>query len=256
MIFKLMRYDFNTMFAKIIPLYITLIFSVIIAIILNQLPHNLFTYIADYIIEFLIIISFLITILFSLNIGVYRYYTNVLREQGYLTNTLPVKKGDIIISIIICSALIMLITLSLILILFYLTSLYNSSLLNINFFNFDFTIASQILILQTAIFFIVLTIANNLFFIFSLTVGHSFNTRKVINSLFVGVVLYIITLAFFLGILILLPGSYTVDGHFLQTQSLNLINALLILFNGIIFLYDIALFLLTSFFLRKRLNLS
>lgn len=256
MIFKLMKYDFKSMFAKVIPFYIILIFSVIMAIILNQLPHNLFTYIADYIIDILVIISFFITFIFSLNIGVYRYYTNVLRDQGYLTNVLPVKKGDIIVSIVLCSALIMLISAFIILILFYFLSISNNNILHIDYINLDFSVAGQIFILEIILFIIFITIANNLFFISSLTVGYSFNKNKVLNSLFFGIILYIITLSIFFIILILLPGNYTIDDSIINRESLALVNALYTLFNGIIFLYDIVLFLITSYFLRKKLNLS
>ena len=99
MLNKLLKYDLKNIFKIMVPIYI-------VAILISTLARGAY-YLSDKITLFQISYAFIFAIYivatFSLPfatwiIGCIRFYKNIVKDEGYLMNTLPVKKSSLILS--------------------------------------------------------------------------------------------------------------------------------------------------------------
>lgn len=104
MLNKLLKYDFKSMFKSMIPMYIILI----LAALLNRCAHFASEKISLLDVPAGMITGLYIILLFgvpfaSFIIGIVKYYNNLVKDEGYLMHTLPVKKSSLILSKLISS---------------------------------------------------------------------------------------------------------------------------------------------------------
>lgn len=112
MLGKVLKYDLKRLGQSLIPLYIiTLILSIIVlgGSYLTDI-NQLFT------IAYGTVLFFFIILLVAIGIGTFfisiqKFYQNLLKDEGYLTNTLPVTKNTLILSKILSSCIFMAISL-------------------------------------------------------------------------------------------------------------------------------------------------
>lgn len=114
MLKKLIKYDLKYLFNKLYPLYIGIFILFIFTNFIRYLDEvmmivetgeNFVTYtshpIINYIyiiIEFVLLLGILFVIFNTLVVIVGRFNTNIYKNEGYLTNTLPINKKDLILS--------------------------------------------------------------------------------------------------------------------------------------------------------------
>lgn len=261
MLSKLLKYDIKSMLVKCLPLYLILLLGAVSFIFVLQLPQTHGISIFANIFEIFLIIIFISTFLVSAFIGVYRFYTNTFGYQGYLTNTLPVKKSTILLSNIISSCIIMLITLlvSSILIYYVLSTAYSikNELELLNSIR-SFTINVQVLFLQSIIFATLFTSVNLLCFFTGLTLGHAKNDHKLLYSFVYTTIIYIITLIGLTLLALFFSQTQLFDISDISTKDINvlIINYLLGFINLTILIYSIILFIITNYNLNNKLNLQ
>ena len=109
MLGKVLKYDLKRLGQSLTPLYIfTLILSVVVlgGSYLTDI-NQLFT------IAYGTVFIFFIVLLMAVGIGTFflsiqKFYQNLLKDEGYLTNTLPVTKNTLILSKILSSCIFIL----------------------------------------------------------------------------------------------------------------------------------------------------
>lgn len=99
MLNKLLKYDLKNIFKIMVPIYI-------VAILMSTLARGAY-YLSDKITLFQISYAFIFAIYIVATfylpfatwiIGCIRFYKNIVKDEGYLMNTLPVKKSSLILT--------------------------------------------------------------------------------------------------------------------------------------------------------------
>lgn len=108
MLRKLVKYDFKSLFKTLIPIYLIGILVAVFTRVANiaaskvsllQVPAGLITSLCVIIIIGIPIATFIISVI--------RYYNSMIKDEGYLTHTLPVKKSSLVLSQLITSVTVM-----------------------------------------------------------------------------------------------------------------------------------------------------
>lgn len=195
MLGKLIKYDFKSISKTLVPIFIvTLILSVLTRIFgmladeisVFQYPAGLVTALCVALILGLPFITFII--------GIMRYYNNLVKDEGYLTHTLPVKKQSLVLSKMITSSIGVLVSL-----LISIGSVFIA--FNIDFKIFDAFVEAyndimeydKWLLLLIFIALIVGYLSNLLLVYSSISLGQTRNGNKALYSIIFGIVIYNIT---------------------------------------------------------------
>lgn len=111
MLFKLVKYDLKAMSKELsIIAIITVVASFLSAIIVNININNTFFEIFKALVTLTAAFGILALSVMTFFVTIKRFYVNVLKDQGYLSNTLPVSKTDIVLSKLISSGIISLVS--------------------------------------------------------------------------------------------------------------------------------------------------
>ncbi len=202
MLSKLMKYDLKSMGKRLIPYYIVLILLALLERGISLITNNLIAVSSDKLailsmisvpIKIMFFLSAIIILVFTLFISAERFYYNIYKDEGYLTNTLPVTKKAIINSKLLSS------------IITFLTSvIVLISALFIGIPNFIQIVESVMgvfsevcgsKLLGTLIFggLIFLSYINYLVTVYlAIALGHKRNNNKIIASVVYGIIIYII----------------------------------------------------------------
>ncbi|MDO5382481.1 MAG: hypothetical protein Q4F06_07190 [Eubacteriales bacterium] len=111
---KLLKYDFKALFKAHIGMYIFVLITGLTVMFSNILekinPGNIFSMFFGELLMGLFVLSAVAIVVISFVVCILRYRKNVLKDEGYLTHTLPVMSWQIHVSKILMSALYMYIT--------------------------------------------------------------------------------------------------------------------------------------------------
>lgn len=124
MLGKIIKYDFISMKKDLLPIYIVEICFAILYRVFFEIGKNIEVIkIVSTMILFLFVITMIASFIYTFFVAIKRYYNNMLKDEGYLTHTLPVKKWKLLLSKIIVSAIflciVIAITIFVLLIAFY-----------------------------------------------------------------------------------------------------------------------------------------
>ena len=106
MLKKLLKYDFKFLFKTTFPLFTLAPILALFCRIATKIGDKLS--LLNIPIKFIMVLSVLFMVFLpfvTFIIGVYKYYNSMVKDEGYLLHTLPVKKGDIIFSKIFTSTI-------------------------------------------------------------------------------------------------------------------------------------------------------
>lgn len=108
MLTKLLKYDFKSLFKSLIPLYLVAFLLALLTRVFDFASDNisLLEYPAG-LVKGLCIIMIIGIPIATFIFSVVRYYNNMVKDEGYLTHTLPVKKNDLVLSKLISSTFAM-----------------------------------------------------------------------------------------------------------------------------------------------------
>lgn len=268
MLGKLIKYEFKATSRILLPLYGALIvFAFINKLFMGDFFNNNDTFLGNLprTIGMLVYISTMVaTFVVTLFIIIQRYRTNLLSDEGYLMNTLPVKPSNNILSKLIV-ALVWTIVSGVIAVISIIILAYEKGLLldiisSIpEFFNYIRYLAGNegILTVIIMILFIFTWIIYSILIIYAaLSIGSLFQKRKVLAS-FGGFILLIITTNIVLSIV----SSQSMMKFESNLNNINKLtfktmNTVMIITSITMIVFSIGYFLISNYILSKKLNLE
>jgi hypothetical protein len=267
MLGKLMKYEIKATGRTLIPLYIALLaFAIINKIFIGTgLSHKLegfgsipfilsifgygCTMAAVFIVTFFVIIQ--------------RFYKNLLGDEGYLMNTLPVTTIINITSKISIATFWNIIS-GFIAVLSIIIMAFNADAFGRFFHEFfqafsdsyaQFGIQVYIVIMEAIVAILVQLIKSIAMIYASISIGHLFSKHRILSSFGAFIVLNLITTAISsaLGIAFSYSNLTTIFDNITSSLKIHLFLGFLILFNLVFFIFY---FIITNYILKNKLNLE
>ena len=263
MLGKLIKYDLNYIARKMFPfLLFALISSVVLTIanvIQRQFQINAVLPSLMILFGFTTIISLVGLTIVSVIMPAYRFYTNVLKDEGYLTNTLPISKTNLVLSKLLAGMITVAITYIIISIITFLLFRVNIDGYTLNhvityqiYGNFSFT---KIMVLIFLVFVTQMT-SFIAFIIAALSVGHSYDNNKLVKSVLFGIIFYVamqILAGIVVAIIIWAP-NHGYDSMMFDGQGAISLILYLSMFVNLIFIS--VFFFISKKFIGNKLNLE
>lgn len=266
MLGKVLKYDLKRLGQSLTPLYIfTLILSVVVlgGSYLTDI-NQLFT------IAYGTVFMFFIVLLMAVGIGTFflsiqKFYQNLLKDEGYLTNTLPVTKNTLILSKILSSCIFMVVSLIVIALALCIAfakfqiwtvvpKLYEFGLIR-QMMGMEEPFATLLLVLMIIISYVV----QLLFFYFAIALGQRHNTNRLVYSFVYGLVLYsiqqVISLIF-LGIFIFINPDVVAMLNNQVSPSVSILGVIYIGSMIISIVIGLIYYFGTVYLFQKKLNLE
>lgn len=205
MLKKLLKYDLEWCFKPLLVFYILAIFFSIIVRIVESFEQSLIVLIIDKICCG-VVIAMIINILINCFMRNWaRFVRNIYKDESYLTHTLPVSKNKIYLSKIL-TAIITLLTSFIVIIVCLAIAALNKDTWNIlkesleqSAIYFDSSVFSLIFVMIITIFFEILFMM--MIGILGIIIGHRSNNLKIVKSIVIGFVIYMILSSMSLGAL-------------------------------------------------------
>jgi len=220
MLKKLLKYDMKALTKSLVPAYLILVVLALLTKATTELSLS-FAFLKS--ITPFIIIAFVLGMIgigfYTFIVIVLRFYKNIVKEEGYLTNTLPVKKNTIVLSKLISANIFYLFTI-LVMALAFVIAAYDPDIIKLITEGYkelvtalDFTVTEVNFYI---IFMIILTNVNNIVMVFlAIALGQTRNDKKVMYSVIYWIVIYMI-LQMIAGILVF---SLTFFNEALRTMT-------------------------------------
>lgn len=195
MLTKLLKYDFKTLFKSLTPIYLIAILIAFLTRIFNigadkisllEYPAGIISGLCILLIIGIPFVAFILSII--------KYYNNMVKDEGYLTNTLPVKKSSLVMSKLISSTIAM--GASIIVSIAVLFLAFN---IGDQFFKILGDLINEInkydkwIILLVFISIVIGHISNMLLIYASISLGQMHNGNKALYSVIYGIVIYNVT---------------------------------------------------------------
>lgn len=197
MLGKLLKYDIKAEFKSILPIYlVALVMPIAIRLMGFLVEHfpALNTFLG--LLLFMYVLVIIGVFAWTLVVAVKHFYNHILKDEGYLTNTLPVKRSHIILSKEIVS-LITFVVSTFVVILSLILAINDSG------FNVFIDIISEILsiqyginvmqlILWSIVTMLITYVSQVQIFYLAMLLGQTRNTNKVLFSFVFGIIIYIV----------------------------------------------------------------
>lgn len=196
MLKKLLKYDIKGTSKNLIPFYgIVLLLSVLVRLSGIIKEHFPITGFINAMMLLFFIIAVIAIVFYTFFVAIRRFYQTVLKDEGYLTNTLPVKRSNIILSQIL-TALIFIITSIIVM----ASSLFIAFYSKENFkYLIDFTADLSLMGTKpwvaysyAGIMLLLSYITYIIVFILALILGHQKSKNKIAYSFMYGIIIYCI----------------------------------------------------------------
>lgn len=253
MLLKIFKYDLKNVLTRMLVPIVFFIVSALLLLISTSFD-NLRSFITG-ILTFIFVVSLLLVFIASVETSVRNYYRTIFKDQGYLTNTLPVRKSSLILSKYIAYAILLLISS----ICFYIAL---QTLTNVYPLIFDGT---RRLIFSTDNIKIILAIFSQYFLLIpaiflAIALGHLQNKDRILTSGLFCFIFYITYQALMVILVISTIGISSLNTT--STTNINSVDALpevMTFVNIFIFLNAIIvviLFFINKYILEKKLNLE
>lgn len=196
MLAKLLKYDIKAEFKSLLPIYLVTLIMPVALRIMDFLASKFSVLNTFYgMLIFMYIMVIIGVFVWTLVVAVKHFYNNILKDEGYLTNTLPVKRSHMILSKEIVSLLTFVVSTIVVFISLFI-GLYHggvkelfdfiSELLSINY---DLDVISMILWIVVTM--LVSYISQVQIFYLAMLLGQTRNTNKVLFSFVFGIIIYI-----------------------------------------------------------------
>lgn len=271
MLKKILYYDFKNLGTQLLPIYgITLLLALV---------NTLFSLVSDgvavldivkgfitagYII--MLVVTPIATFIFSIKY----FYTHLLKDEGYLTNTLPVKKEHLLLSQVIISTSYTIISVIVLLIGIWLGFLNHFNFIDIivDFLNSEVFNSGEIFTTITGmsapwgflfmLFILFLSsISQYLFMYTAMMLGQTRNDKKIVYSVVYGIIIYtiqqVIATLFMLAIGFFKPGIFESNNASVSSDILQMTYA----FTTIVSIVTIiAYWVISNKILKEKLNLE
>ena len=269
MLGKMLKYDLKDYSKSMLPICLMLFIISIVTRIFSLLANNIESLKAMFSIlfgisTFVFCIVIIISFVYCFFISVRNYYKKVLKEEGYLTHTLPIKKGNIILSQII-SSLIWILMIGIVVIVTLAIAYYEKGMINTlwqvlnNEINGEIIVSPMVTLIIIVAMMLCSYISTILAIYCSMTIGHGFSYNKIGNSIIAGVIFYVvyqILNVIGLGTVVLLSygnlDAITNNSPIMIDVIVQIIALAFIVY----IIIGIVSYALTNYNLKKRLNLE
>lgn len=270
MLGKLIKYEMKATGRILLPIYsAVIIMGIISSLFIRTRPdftwNNKFIMLTALISIVLFIALIIASLVLSFVISIYRYKQNLLGSEGYLMNTLPVAVWQNIAAKLTSAVIYQLLSIAVSLIAGFLFLVVGNNIMISEIFNafkdfFRFLIMYNnadmwLLIIEILFLIIVTTAASNMMVYSAISIGHSKNNHKVLNSVGVYIIFYIA--GQFINTILITFGGSLFDN---LLTGINLTDSLPHIFiTGICLLelaYGIVYFAIANYFMKNKLNLQ
>lgn len=200
MLGKLLKYDIKREFKSLIPMYGIVIILPLVIRIMTFIKEKVaaFSFIANIILVVYVVALVGLFFLTFFN-SIRNFLNNVLKDEGYLTHTLPVKKSSIIISKEITAMITITVSVVMIILSLFL-AFYDGTPLSvlfepIHYFAEQFAIFYGMGNIEFYIFWILFIVISYISYIvtfhLALLLGHTRNENKIVFSIVFGIIIYL-----------------------------------------------------------------
>lgn len=190
MLSKLLKYDFKSLLKSLIPIYLIGLFIAVFNFLFQKLASKIVILeLPSVLILFLWVVIIIGIPLVTFFISISKYYNNIIKDEGYLTHTLPVKKNQLIMSKLISSVLVMI--LSVIVSLIILMVGYGiGDVIEFVTTRLSLIEVSIIILILNIIMVLVSYILQMIMVYTAISLGQIHNQNKIIYSIVYGIVMY------------------------------------------------------------------
>lgn len=261
MLSKLLKYDFKALIKVLFPVYGVSLLVALLTRLTNTftnsgsllaIPNGFISVLFVIVLIGIPFITFILTII--------KFYQNLIKDEGYLMHTLPVKKSSLVLSKAISACVMLLVSLGVSI------SLLFVGVYGLWFDNGFFKLISELyqILSQYQLFFWLTLVTSALGFITqqfmfygAIALGQKHNSKKIVYSVIYLIVLY--TINQMSGFILLIPMMFNPEwSRYLNstTPPIDILNGYLIATIVISVLFVIAYYILTVKMLDKKLNLE
>ena len=269
MLGKMLKHDLKDYSKSMIPICLMLFIISAVTRIFSLLGNNIENLKTMFnilfgISTFVFVIVIIVSFVYCFFISIRNYYKKVLKDEGYLTHTLPFKKSKIILSQVI-SSLIWILIIGIVVIVALEIAYYEKGMFEILWKALNSNMNGEIIVspMVTLIIIIAIMICSYISTILaiycSMTIGHGFSNNKIGYSIVAGVIFYVayqILSIISLGIVAIFNYGNLEMIISNQTISLNILIQIIAVAFIVNFIIGIVAYILTNFNLNKRLNLE
>ena len=262
MLKKLLKYDLKWCFKPLVAFYILAIFFSLIVRIVESFDQTLILLIIDKICCG-VVIAMMISILINCFMRNWvRFVRNIYKDESYLTHTLPVSKNKIYLSKFLTAVITLLTSFIVIILCLAITSLNKDtwlilkSSLEQSAIYFNSSVYSLIFVLVITIFFEFLFMMMS--GILGIIIGHKTNNLKIVKSIVIGFLTYIILSSMSLGVLYI-AGLVNQDIMSIFNNievSSNALKSMMLVGTFVYAIYNIGIYFIGNKLLNKGVNVD
>ncbi|MEG0972795.1 MAG: hypothetical protein RSE55_08470, partial [Lachnospiraceae bacterium] len=252
MLGKLMKHDGNAMNKSIVPYYGILVLMAVIARVCGEVgKHFAVMKVINTFLVALVVIGMIGIMLFSGFTVIRRYYKNTLRDEGYLTNTLPIKRSNIVVSKVIWSLVYGILGIFMIVLVFGIV-FYSKDVMSVlkgmgTEMAAGFGVSLPVLAISAIIWAELYFVAYILIIMAGMSIGQRFNDKKLVWSVVISIVIYYvyqIVAVIVLGLSLFLRGNI-MEEFSKSMPSTGLLQMIFLLMGGLTILLMIVCYLIS-----------
>ncbi len=196
MLMKLLKYDLKNEFKSLLPVYLLALGMPLvlrILVILNDTWPILATFLGIFTFMYVLVVIGLFA--WTLIVSIKHFYNNVIKDEGYLTNTLPVTRNQIVLSKEITSVLTIVVSTLIAIVSLFMAFYYGDIkdfLANVNVvFEVQGVEVTQLIYLFIILMVLSYVSQMQMFFL-AMMFGQTRNTNKVMFSIVYAILIYIV----------------------------------------------------------------
>lgn len=263
MLGKLLKYDLKWVYKVVAVFYVLALIFAILTRIFFSIENSLLFNIIGQIVNGAMISMLISSLINCLMRSWVRFIHNVYKDEAYLTHTLPVEKKTIylskVLTAVICSFTTVLIAIGCLFISYY--SKANMDVLKVflklTAESYDITVMGLLAIISVVIFLEILFII--LIGYAGIIIGHKSNRNKMLKSVILGIILYLVTSTLTLGIIYVIglfnPGVMNIINT-TDIVNTDAIKPVMIAGIAIYMFYNIIYYLIGKMQLEKGVNVD
>lgn len=262
MLNKLLKYDLKYVYKPLIVFYaLALIFSCLVRII-ESFESTLILLIIDKVCCGVVISMFASILINCFMRNWARFIKNIYKEESYLTHTLPVSKSKIYLSKVLTSIITLLSSFIVIIICLAICTLNKDTWVLL-----EETLESSALYFDSSVFSLIIVIITTIFFeflfmmlsgILGIIIGHKSNNLKIVKSIILGLLIYILLSLLSVGILYFIglfnKGIMTIFSSTLVNS--NTLKTMMLIGIGVYAVYNIVIYFIGNRILNSGVNID
>lgn len=260
MLGKVLKYDLKSLIKNLIPLYVVLFGLGLMIRILGLFDNvSVIAIVCGLMIVALVLVSFFSVVLTGI-FSVKYYLENLFKDQAYLTHTLPVKKGTLLLSKVFSSLITIVITLVCViislLIAFYQANLFSGV---IEFLGKSYAgMEVYKFLIFMGIYGLIAYLTTILMVYAAISIGFSKSSNKIVSSVVCALIFYFVMEFIYLGILGIVIAINPVfisnldSNVFLMKDLLNFF----MIFMFVTIIIGLVYYYISYRFMNKKLNLE